>query len=71
VEEEKGSFLYKDKAATYCFDCESNEPVCHTAVGFLSEVVDWAVENKYWHVHEVECMAQGRPCCIYKVFRTN
>lgn len=71
VEEEKGSFLYKDKASTYCFNSKSNEPVCHTAVGFLSEVVEWAVENRSWKIQEIECMAQGKPCCTYKVYKTN
>ena len=70
VEKEGEAYLYKDKAATHCFNRKSPSPVCHTTTGFLSGLVAWAVGGGGWDVEETECMAMGRPCCTYRISRS-
>ncbi len=67
VEEEGDGFLYKDKAATYCFGRKSDVPVCHPVDGFLAGLVAWAVGNNEWKAQETTCMAMGEPQCTYRI----
>jgi predicted hydrocarbon binding protein len=69
VEEDGHDFLYKDKAATYCFDRKSDAPVCHPVDGFLAGLVAWAVGNNEWRAKETTCMAMGEPLCTYRISR--
>jgi len=69
IEEEGDDFLYKDRAATHCFNRRADVPVCHTAAGFLAGLVVWAVGNTGWKVEETGCMAMGQPLCTYRVYR--
>ncbi len=67
IEQEGDDFLYKDKAATHCFNRKSDVPVCHTGVGFLAGLVDWAVGSDGWKVEETQCGAMGEPFCTYRI----
>jgi predicted hydrocarbon binding protein len=69
IEEGEGSFLFKDKAATYCFNRKSDEPVCYTTEGFMAEIVAWAVGNHSWKVREESCMSMGEPYCCFRIFK--
>jgi predicted hydrocarbon binding protein len=69
VEEDGDCILVKDKAASYCFNRESDAPVCHPISGFWSGLVEWAVGNKGWRAEETECMAMGNPYCTCRVWR--
>jgi predicted hydrocarbon binding protein len=69
IEEEGASFLYKDKAATHCFNRESNLPVCYTTTGFVAGLVAWAVGGNGWKVEETGCMAMGEPFCVYRIYK--
>jgi predicted hydrocarbon binding protein len=69
IEEDGGSFLFKDRAATYCFNRESDEPVCYTTEGFMAEIVAWAVGNLTWKVREESCMSMGEPYCLFRIFK--
>ena len=67
VEEAETEFLYKDKAATHCFNRKSDAPVCHPVDGFLTGLVAWAVGNNGWKVQETTCMATGGTYCTYRI----
>ncbi|MBN2225088.1 MAG: 4-vinyl reductase [Deltaproteobacteria bacterium] len=69
IEEEEGSFLYKDKAGTHCFGRKADFPVCHTTAGFLGGLVTWAVGSNGWKVQETTCMAMGEPYCAFRIYK--
>jgi predicted hydrocarbon binding protein len=69
IERDGEDYLYKDKSATHSFGRTSDVPVCHTTVGFLAELVAWAVGNNEWKVVETGCTAMGEPCCTYRISR--
>jgi predicted hydrocarbon binding protein len=67
IEQEGEVYLYKDKAATHCFNRKSEVPVCHTTTGFVSGLVAWAVGNNGWKVEETGCISMGEPLCTYRI----
>jgi predicted hydrocarbon binding protein len=71
IEQEGDVYYYKDESATHSFNRKSTVPVCHTSTGFLSGLVEWAVENSAWKVEETECMSMGRPHCTYRISKTD
>ena len=67
VIETSEAWFWRIERCPFCFQIQSNEPVCTFLVGFLQEFFTWASGGKVYHVQETECLAMGKTACVIRV----
>lgn len=70
VEEQPDRFLWHIESCPVCRQRQTQEPVCHLAVGVLQEALNWVSGGKYFPVEEILCIARGDPTCTIAISKT-
>ena len=63
VEQAGDKLFWHIERCPLCWDRQSNEPVCHLAVGLLQEALYWLSGGKVFNVEEQTCIAAGDSTC--------
>lgn len=53
-----------------CWERESEQPICHLAIGVLQGALAWVSGGKQFRLAEVECKATGGHNCIIQIDKT-
>ncbi len=67
IEQTETSWIWQSQKCPFCWQRKSNEPVCTFTVGLLQEFLAWNSGGKVFHVEEVECRAEGKPACVFRI----
>lgn len=66
-EKTEGYFLWHIDRCPLCWKRQSEDVVCHMAVGLLEESLYWASGGKIFQVQETQCIARGDPVCTISI----
>lgn len=69
VETSDALILWHIERCPICWERQSQEPLCHLAVGVLQEALYWASGGKNFIVEETACIARGDPACTIAINR--
>ena len=67
IEETEQQILWHIERCPLCWGRQSQEPVCHLAVGLLQESLYWLSGGKIFNVEETQCIARGDPACTIAI----
>ncbi|HSG45427.1 MAG TPA: 4-vinyl reductase [Anaerolineales bacterium] len=67
IEEENGKLYWHIERCPLCWERQSQEPICHLAVGLLQEALYWLSGGKVFTVEEVTCIAAGDETCTIMI----
>ena len=70
VEKEPENYFWKTGRCPYCWERDSDEPVCHFQVGLLQSALYWLSGGKYYTVQESACAAAGAETEIIRIDRS-
>ncbi|MFN8432835.1 MAG: 4-vinyl reductase [Anaerolineales bacterium] len=70
VEETETQILWHIERCPLCWERQTEEPVCHLAVGLLQEALYWLSGGKVFSVEETACHARGDEHCIITIQKT-
>lgn len=70
VEESDSAIFWHIERCPLCWGRQTDEPVCHLAVGLLQEALYWLSGGKVFNVEETACIARGDPLCTITVEKT-
>ena len=70
VEETETQILWRIERCPLCWERQTEEPVCHLAVGLLQEALYWLSGGKVFSVEETACHARGDEHCIITIQKT-
>jgi predicted hydrocarbon binding protein len=63
IEENEQKFFWHIERCPLCWGRNTDEPVCHLAVGLLQEALYWLSGGKVFNVEQVSCIACGDANC--------
>ena len=63
IEEDEQKFFWHIERCPLCWGRNTEEPVCHLAVGLLQEALYWVSGGKVFNVEQVSCIARGDVSC--------
>jgi len=69
VETCEAHILWHIERCPVCWERQSQEPLCHLAVGLLQEALYWVSSGKNFIVEETACVARGDPACSIAISR--
>ncbi len=61
--------LWHIERCPVCWGRESQDPLCHLAVGLLQEALYWVSAGKSFIVEEIACIARRDPACTIAITR--
>lgn len=69
VETGETQLLWHIERCPVCWGRESQDPLCHLAVGLMQEALYWVSGGKSFIVEEIACIARGDPACTIAIDR--
>ena len=70
IEETEEHIFWHIERCPLCWGRQTEEPVCHLAVGLLQESLYWVSGGKIFNVEETRCIARGDPACTIRIEKT-
>jgi bacteriochlorophyll 4-vinyl reductase len=69
VREEDDHFLYVIERCPVCWGRRSDGPICHAALGIITEGLDWGSGGRKFKLSQVTCAAAGDPSCDFVIYK--
>jgi len=70
ISEQDGKLLWIIERCPMCWGRQTEDAVCHLAVGLLQESLYWLSGGKIFNVEERLCIAKGDPTCTIEIDQT-
>lgn len=70
IQEEGEKLLWIIERCPVCWGRQTEDTVCHLAVGLLQESLYWVSGGKIFSVEETLCIAKGDPTCTIEINQT-
>lgn len=64
VDEDEKHWIWRITRCPVCWGRESEEPICHLAIGVLQAALAWTTNNRKFRLLETECIGKGDENCV-------
>ncbi|MCL7451735.1 MAG: 4-vinyl reductase [Anaerolineae bacterium] len=69
VREADDRFIYVIERCPVCWGRKSDGPICHAALGIITEGLDWGSGGRRFKMAQVTCAAAGDPSCDFVIYK--
>jgi len=70
VKEDQEHWYWVIERCPMCWDRQSDQPICHLAIGVLQGALAWVSSGKRFKLAEIECKGMGSENCVIQIDKT-